>query len=354
MLTAFVSLLAFATTLLVSLLLVLTQRWHGRFSLDGTVGVQKAHTVPTPRIGGIAILAGLLAAYGLAAGPVQALLGPMLVACLPAFVAGLLEDLTKKVGVSTRLLATMCSGVVAWYLTGIAMRNTGVHGFDQLLLFTPLAVVFTGFAVGGVANAVNMIDGFNGLAAGTVAIMLAALGLIALRVGDVPLAAVAFVLVAVALGFGAVNWPLGKLFLGDGGAYLLGFLVAWVAVALPMRNPSVTAWATMLACGYPVTEALYSMWRRWRKHQSTGAPDNLHLHSLVESRVILPRFPGLDRTLQNAAVSPAMWLCALLPAALAVAFCENRRLLILSSLLTVAGYHVAYRWLAPARRPALT
>ena len=91
-----------------------------------------------------------------------------------------------------RLLATMSSGALAWFITGYAMRNTGVPPMDWLLSFTPLAVLFTAFAVGGVANAVNIIDGFNGLAAGAVAIMLAALGLIALNVGDLALSAVCF------------------------------------------------------------------------------------------------------------------------------------------------------------------
>jgi UDP-N-acetylmuramyl pentapeptide phosphotransferase/UDP-N-acetylglucosamine-1-phosphate transferase len=85
-----INLTAFAVTLLASLALVLTQRWHGRFSLDGAVGVQKMHTQPTPRIGGVAIVLGLLGVYHQAGIDVQALLGPMLLAGIPAFAAGLL------------------------------------------------------------------------------------------------------------------------------------------------------------------------------------------------------------------------------------------------------------------------
>ena len=236
-------LIIFATTLLASAALVLTQRWHGRFSLDNAFGVQNHHTEPTPRIGGVAIALGLTAAWLLATPDVRKILSPMLLAGIPAFGFGLAEDLTKKVSVKARLLATMFSGALAWGLTGIAMQNTGVPPFDWLLSFTPLAVVFTAFAVGGVANATNIIDGFNGLAAGAVAIMLGAMGLIALNLADAPLATVCFALAVCALGFGAVNWPLGKLFLGDGGAYLLGFIVGWLAVLLPMRHPEINAWA---------------------------------------------------------------------------------------------------------------
>lgn len=168
---------AFVVTLVVSLLLVVSQDWHGHFSMDGTDGVQKHHAHPTPRIGGVAVMLGLLAVWALAATDVKAILGPMLLASVPAFAAGLLEDVTKKVGVLPRLLAATVSGALAWYLTGVAMRNTGVAPLDWLLAFTPLAVLFTAFAVGGVANAINIIDGFNGLASGSMAIMLGPWGL---------------------------------------------------------------------------------------------------------------------------------------------------------------------------------
>jgi len=185
-------LIIFASTLLASLSLVGTKHLHGRFSLDNAFGVQNHHTEPTPRIGGVAIVLGLLVAWALAAPAVKEILGPMLLAGLPAFAFGLLEDITKKVSVMVRLLATMFSGVLAWYITGVAMQNTGVPPMDWLLGFLPFAVLFTAFAVGGVANAINIIDGFNGLASGAVAIMLSAMGLIALSVGDAPLATVCF------------------------------------------------------------------------------------------------------------------------------------------------------------------
>ena len=339
--------IALTVTLLASLALVLTQRWHGRFSLDGAVGVQKMHTQPTPRVGGVAIALGLLAAYSLAAQDVKAILGPMLLAGIPAFAAGLLEDIIKKVGVLPRLLATMLSGVLAWYLTGIAMQNTGVPPLDWLLAYLPLAVVFTAFAVSGVANAINIIDGFNGLAAGTVAILLGAMGVMSLQLGDAPLATVCFVVAAVALGFGAINWPLGKLFLGDGGAYLLGFIVGWLAVLLPMRHPEINAWATLLVCAYPVLEVAFSV-RRRRKREGhhPGQPDKAHLHHFIHRRLLPLLMPqwvlsGIP-VLRNGFTSPFCWLYAALPASWAVLFAQNTPLLMLGLVLAVLGYGALY------------
>ena len=80
-------LIGLAVALCTGLLLVLTKNWHGHFSLDHTHGVQKFHAKPTPRIGGVAVAAGLLACWSAAPENVNALLGPMLLAGVPAFVA---------------------------------------------------------------------------------------------------------------------------------------------------------------------------------------------------------------------------------------------------------------------------
>jgi len=343
-------LIIFAVTLLASVILVVTQHWHGHLSHDNSFGVQNHHTEPTPRIGGIAIALGLVTAWLLAAPDVRTILGPMLLAGIPAFAFGLGEDITKKVGVLARLLATMCSGALAWYLTGVAMQNTGLPPLDWILAFTPLAVVFTAFAVGGVANAVNIIDGFNGLASGAVAIMLGAMGLIALNVGDAPLATVCFVVACCALGFGAVNWPLGKIFLGDGGAYLLGFLLAWVAVLLPMRNPQVNAWATILVCAYPVLEVGFSIQRRRKREgHHPGQPDKVHLHHLMHRRLVCKVFKNASTPLKNGLTSPLCWLCTALPAAGAVMFTQNT--LALATLLGVSilAYAAVYARLSQFR-----
>jgi UDP-N-acetylmuramyl pentapeptide phosphotransferase/UDP-N-acetylglucosamine-1-phosphate transferase len=340
----------YATAALSSAVLVATQRWHGHYSIDSFVGVQKIHTRDTPRVGGIAIALSLLVCWLLASPSVRSILGPMLLAGVPAFVFGLADDITKKVGVMPRLLATLSSGALAWYLTGIAMQDTGVPPLDMLLQIVPLAVLFTAFAVGGMANAVNIIDGFNGLASGAVAIMSGAIGLMAQQLADPPLAAVCFSISASALGFGMVNWPLGKLFLGDGGAYLLGFCLAWVAVLLPMRHVEVNAWATVLACSYPVLEVGFSVWRRYKREgRHPGQPDKAHLHHLLHRRVTHRLFPNLDATQQNSMTSPLCWFFIAVPAAWAVVFFDNTPLLVIGMMASTIGYAAIYARLTQFR-----
>ena len=337
-------------SLVCSLLLVITTRWHGRFTLDATRGIQKFHSVPTPRIGGLAIMLGLIFACAFSGTAQQALLAPLLAAAAPAFLFGIAEDMTRRVSIGARLIATMASGVACWVLTGAHIAAVGIPFFDTALAWLPLSILFTAFAVGGVANAVNIIDGFNGLAGGTVIIGLVALGFISLECGDPELAQLCFTVAAVTVGFLLVNFPFGKLFLGDGGAYLLGFLLAWLAVTLVHRNPDVSPWAPLLACAYPVFETVFTIVRRLWCRRHPGRPDSCHLHSLVKIAIAGRYFRRFSAPMRNALVSPFSWVLAAVPAALAVRFPHDSAALVQATLASFGLYLAFYWYVASASR----
>ncbi len=335
---------AAATSLTLAALLVATAQHHGRYSMDLPVGVQKVHLHPVPRIGGLSIYLALwVALLGVEDRAARDILSTILVAGAPALTAGLLEDLTKRISISARLAATASSGILACWLGATAIHQLDLPVIDSLLRITPVAVLFTAFAVAGVANAINIIDGFNGLASGTAVIALAAIGTIALLAGDNALFLSAMVLAGCITGFWLVNFPWGKLFLGDGGAYFAGFAVAWMAVLLPARNEAVSPWASLLACAYPIIEVLYSIARRRRQRVSPGHADRQHLHSLVAARIVQPRTGSLPPALQNSAVSVLMWLCAAVPALAAVVLRSNTPALISFALVAALLYHWLYR-----------
>ena len=288
-----------AASFALCVLLVLTKRWHGALTMDHVEGIQKFHTAPTPRIGGVPIVLGLVVAWGNAPADIQSLIAPILFAGLPAFIFGVLEDITKRISVMLRLLATMASGLLAWWITGESISRVDVWGLDWLLSFTLVSVLFTAFAVGGVANSINIIDGFNGLASTMSTLAFIGYALIAWQVGDTQLAATALVLGACVWGFFWINWPLGKIFLGDGGSYFIGFSIAWVAVMLIERNPGVSAFAALVVCAHPVTEVLFSIYRRKIKKMNPGHPDRLHFHSLVQQRYVRRWFPGYSSAARN-------------------------------------------------------
>lgn len=348
--------LAVAATLMVSFLLaqalVMSAHKHGHLTMDlPSGGVQKFHLDPTPRVGGIAIYAAITAAWALLPGVAERkLLAAVLVAGMPALFIGLIEDVTKRVSVRTRLLVTMGSGGLAALLTGVGLTRVDIPPADMLLAMWPVAVLFTAFAVGGVANAINIIDGFHGLASGTVIISTLGLAAISISVGDGSLALVALVVAAAMTGFWLVNFPWGKLFLGDGGAYFSGFALAWLSVELLARNPQVSPWASVLLCGYPTVEVMYSVYRRRRQHRSPGDADRHHLHSLVATQIVHPRLAQARPNLRNAAVSVLMWICALVPVVPAVLFPQRGDWLLGALALCVLAYHLLYRYVAASLR----
>jgi UDP-N-acetylmuramyl pentapeptide phosphotransferase/UDP-N-acetylglucosamine-1-phosphate transferase len=219
--------------------------------------------------------------------------------------------------------------------------------------FTLFSVMFTAFAVGGVANSINIIDGFNGYASLTCTIAFIGFGLIAFQVGDQNLALVSLILAASVWGFFWVNWPFGKLFLGDGGAYFMGFALAWIAVLLIERNPSVSAFSALVICILPITEVLFSIFRRTVRNDHPGKPDSLHFHSLLQRRYVCRWFGKRSNLTINSLVGILMGLMSLASALMANLIYDTTVYCVTTSLLFVTGYvavfarMVRHHWCSP-------
>jgi UDP-GlcNAc:undecaprenyl-phosphate/decaprenyl-phosphate GlcNAc-1-phosphate transferase len=267
---------------------VLSRRAHEKVSIDDTIpGLHKVHRSPVPRIGGFGIVAGV-AAGALALGAAEArwmLL--LLVAALPAFAGGVLEDLTRKVSPYSRLLFAFGAAATGYFLIDARITDLDLPVDDYLFQYEVVAFGFTLFAVGGFAHATNIIDGMNGLMGFVAIAILGAIAAVAWQVGDERVLSTALVVIASILGFLVWNFPRGVLFAGDGGAYFLGFAIAELAVLLVQRNSQVSPWFALLALWYPVWETLYSAYRRKvLRGRSPASPDGLHLHTLVYRRIV--------------------------------------------------------------------
>jgi UDP-N-acetylmuramyl pentapeptide phosphotransferase/UDP-N-acetylglucosamine-1-phosphate transferase len=296
------SLVAFAISAAVMVLIVLTQRWHGLWSYDSTKGVQKTHQGKVPRIGGIALFIAIWLTVTQLNSASQEILNTVLILTAIAFSFGLLEDLTKKVSVAIRLWATLLPGVFAYFLTGYSLNYFGIAPIDWILQWTVLSVLFTAFAVCGITHAINMIDGYNGLAGWSAVWILLGLFAMSTACSDRELALISLVFVGATAGFLLLNWPWGKVFLGDGGTYFLGSSIACLCVLLVLRNPTVSPFACLVLCSYPVIEALYSIWRRVKNKKCSGKPDRLHLHQLIGEKLI---YPALGKSQSSSAKSGA-------------------------------------------------
>lgn len=346
-------LLAFAVSAALTLLTVRSSKLHARHSADHDFSKpQKFHAVAVPRIGGVGIVLGIMAAVAATAGTTaEPWTGTawMLLACaLPAFVAGLVQDFTESVTPRGRLVATAVSALLAYVLLDAAITYTAIPGLDWLVTYTWGSVFLTVLAVAGIANAINIVDGFNGLASMCVVLMLAAVAYVAVQVGDPLIAWIAMAGVGAVLGFFLWNFPAGLIFLGDGGAYFLGFFVAEACILLLQRNPDeVSPLFPLLVCIYPVFETLFSIYRRvFLRSLPPSVPDGIHLHSLVYRRLM--RWAVGDRsakslTRRNSMTSPYLWVLCMFSVVPAVLFWNNTAVLA-GCLLAFAFIYTALYW----------
>ena len=366
--------IAFLTSLVITLLVIRYQHLHAHVTADHDLeGVQKFHSTPVPRVGGVGIIFGVVA--GLCAklfveSSEVALPGLQLLACgLPALIAGFIEDLTKKVGVKERLAATAFSALLGGYFLGAWITRLDIPGVDLLLQepvieFSQRALSFGGIftiglttlAIAGVANAYNIIDGYNGLSGVVAIIVLLGMAYVAEQVGDRVVLITAISMVGAIAGFLIWNYPNGLIFLGDGGAYLVGFFISDLSVMLVKRNPEVSPWFPLLLSFYPIFETLFSMWRKKiHRGMSPGVPDGVHFHMLVYKRLVrwaMASQSPKEKTQRNALTSPYLWVLSSFAVIPAILFWNQSAALQVSAVLFAIFYVLLYRMMVKFKSPA--
>jgi UDP-N-acetylmuramyl pentapeptide phosphotransferase/UDP-N-acetylglucosamine-1-phosphate transferase len=327
---------------------------------DELHGVQKMHVDLTSRLGGAMVVIAFLVVVAIAQHLGHAALAdavPLALAALPVVLIGLWEDVTRRVRPRYRMLAAIASGALASQFADGIVPRLDLPLIDDLLRHAWIALPLTWFMVAGSCNAMNIIDGAHGLAGGTALIMFGGIALAAGWSGDARTLAEALAVMGALVGFLVWNYPRGKIFLGDAGAYFIGFMYAEISIRLITRNSGISAWYVTMLAGYPIVDTLFSMYRRGMiQGRKLMAPDALHLHSLVFRRIAMPierrvkdrrqadRRQGGPRTDEpphvdrrqgerrrrdtnlrnaNARVAPRLWLHSALCFALAVVFHDN-------------------------------
>ena len=327
---------------------------------DRTGGPQKFHGREAPRVGGLAVALGLVTGLAILAwrgGSSEAARWGflLLLAGAPVFFTGLAEDMTKKVRPRWRLLAAFFSAFLAVGLTDLVMVAPELWGVNGLLSFPVVAMLLTAGVVASLSHAVNLIDGFNGLASMCAILMLAALAIVAFDVGDATVGRLALVTIAALLGFFILNYPAGLIFLGDGGAYFLGFWYAELSLLLLARNPGeLSPLFPVLVCVYPAFETIFSVYRRRIRGQAASEADGVHLHSLIYRRFLRWAVGEQDAralTRRNSMTAPYLWLlsmCAVVPAVL---FYQHTWVMLLFIALFIVAYVVLYWRIVRFRTP---
>lgn len=320
---------------------------------DKEQGIQKFHVKATSRLGGVAIALGFFTSSFLFQDQSQSLIKNdfiyysfwFLICAIPVWIAGLTEDLTHRVGPTLRLVMATLSAAWLFIALGTGVTRTDVFPIDWLLNIPGGPLCITLLVVSGFTHSVNIVDGFHGLASGLMVITLTALSFMAWRVGDVLMLQLCLTGLSVVLGFFIFNWPSGAIFLGDAGAYLIGFWVVELGILLAMRNPDMSPMAPVVVGLPPLIETLFSMYRRKVvRNLPVNHPDALHLHTLVYRRLLLNPstcHSSKQKNRLNSMVAPFFWLPALFLASISYLFLNNTT----AQLILIVLYLAMYLWL---------
>ena len=292
--------------------------WHKNFyrklGLKTYKAIQRIHSNETPRLGGLIFILSLASfvVFSNANESIQ-LLKIMLICLIPIIVIGLKEDIFNNVEPSIRLLALL---FVSWLFraqfTGPLPVLTDIPFIGKLLLLQGGISIFYILSMTAVANGMNLIDGVNGLCGAVALSILGALLFLSYKTSDELILSTIFSVIVILMPFLIFNYPYGRIFLGDLGAYCLGLTISMLTIILFGRHPEISSWAAVLILIYPVTEVIFTLLRRMFKGVPIYHPDSAHLHlKLFHFFRPQPHY----KKIANALVTPALsvlWLFPLL------------------------------------------
>lgn len=263
--------LVFLISFCVSLTIIIISYKFPDFLDKNLKGAQKYHTHPVPRLGGIGIYLGVI--FGTFYLKIFNLLN---FSALPAFISGVFSDINKELSPKIRLFLISLSAILGIFLTNLYVSN-----LDFIALPKIVGIIITFIGILGFTNAINIIDGFNGLASGFSLVALTNFLLTVYTYKNFFLLDVITSLIFVILGFFILNFPFGFIFLGDGGAYYLGYIFSFLCILIKNLIPSVSAFYPFLVLLYPIYEVIFSIKRKLKRGTSPFKPDSYHFHMLV-------------------------------------------------------------------------
>lgn len=352
-------LIAFLISTTLSALLVRSRIRGISWGTDFEIKPQKAHDGSPSRIGGVAIFIAMVACWVLfffKDSQSELMYLMILASSLPVFFAGLWEDITKNIDFRIRFLLSLVSAALLILLLGIPAIRIDIAPIDALLLYFPVSFLFLCIAISGLCHAYNLIDGLNGLASMLGILCLSAILYVSIKVNDLTIIYLCVIGIGAILGFFLWNYPRGLIFLGDGGAYLIGFWIASASILVIVRNPSVSPWFALAVNTYPVFETLFSIWRRSiHQNRHVMMPDGAHFHSLIYRRMMRwtnPNTEGEHHYLSNAKTSPYLWLLSSIGLIPAVLFWNSTQALMIANVLFIVLYVYLYRRIVRFKTPS--
>lgn len=246
-----------------------------RFAWYDSVNERKIHKGNVPRLGGVGIVLSFtisaLIYFGYTPTARITHVLPLIIASLIIFLFGVLDDFLTFRGIFKLLVQVIAALIVI--CNGYRFKQIGA-----IELQTWFSYLLTFCWIIGIINSFNLIDGLDGLCGGLSFLILGALGIIFLRSAR-PTAAICFMLAAAIAGFLVYNKPKAKIFMGDGGSQMIGFMIASLPLYSSTSNFEYNKFLVMVVLvSIPLLDTISAMWRRTREHRSFFSSDSRHIH----------------------------------------------------------------------------
>ena len=275
---------AFTLAFIFSLLSTpLVKEWAIKFkAVDVPKDGRRMHKKPIPRLGGLAIIFGFIVAVFCFYGHMDRKIISILVGAAVISAMGVVDDI-KALDAKPKFIIQILAALIV-----IIGGDLKIDVLTNPNFFSPnpywvlpewLSVTATLIWIVFITNAVNFIDGLDGLAAGVSAIMSVSLVFIAVKVGEYPVAIIGTSLMGACFGFLPYNFNPAKIFMGDTGSTFLGFMLATLSIQGVFKSYAIISFAVpLLILGLPLFDASFAMLRRISKGQSPMQADRGHLH----------------------------------------------------------------------------
>lgn len=240
-------------------------------------GIQKSHEGFVPRIGGLVILVYsylfvLINKFETYLLDWQVILGSLMIALV-----GTKEDLFGNVKPLYRFLIILfCSFLFILSLDSFPVVSVPV--FEEFLNFRLIEIIFYVFALSALTNGINIIDGANGLAGLSLIAMFLGLIILGMIYSNYEIVIMCLSIIIPICVFLIFNFPFGKIFLGDAGAYWLGWILGVFIIKFFAKHPEISSWCAVVIVSYPIMEVLFSFIRKFLDNRSPFDADHKHIH----------------------------------------------------------------------------
>ena len=329
----------FPISFLFSILLIFISKIVGK---KGIVNIrpspQTLHTRSVSRFGGSAIFFSLLLVSLIDSSENYQFMRIALYCSSPIFILGILDDFQFQINAFFKLLIVFPSAFLSYYFLGVEAYSVDIPYVDSLFEFEIFSVIFICFAIAGMVNAFNMIDGINGLVllySLTICILILLFQSSSLSPEiNLFFVAIFFAILAVFV----LNFPFGRIFLGDGGAYFLGIMLS-IGIVKYYQINALSPWYVFSVFIYPITDVFFSIIRRVISKASAVKPDSKHLHHIVYKRV---KKIGLESENTNHAITTLLIFILYFPFLLSANYFANNSLILQIQCLIFVSFYLAF------------